>query len=99
MKFLVILCTSVLVCFHAQAQMACAERSDILSRLDGQYSEVPVAMGLANNGGVIEVLSSPDGNTWTIIVTDTHGMSCLLAAGEYWGPAAQKQAHPAGKEL
>ena len=83
---------SLVAAIPASAQMACAERSDIITRLGGQYSEAPVAMGLANNGGVIEVLSSPEGNTWTIIVTDPNGQSCLIAAGEYWGPAAEKQA-------
>ena len=91
-RFFAALIVSLVVAGSASAQMACGERSDILSRLGGQYSESPVAMGLANSGGVIEVLSSPDGNTWTIIVTDTNGLSCLLAAGEYWGPAAQKRA-------
>ncbi len=41
-------------------------------------------MGLANNGGVIEVLSSGSGNTWTIIITMPNGVTCLLAAGEGW---------------
>ena len=96
-RFFAALIVSLVVAGSASAQMACAKRTDILSRLDGQYSEAPVAMGLANNGGVIEVLSSPDGNTWTIIVTDTNGLSCLVAAGEYWGPAGPKQA--AGKGI
>ncbi len=91
-RFIAALFVSLVVAVPASAQMACAERNDIISRLDGQYSEEPVAMGLANNGGIIEVLSSPEGSTWTIIVTDTNGLSCLVAAGEYWEPAAEEQA-------
>ncbi len=33
-------------------------------------------------GNLMEVLSDPFGNTWTIITTDHHGVSCISAAGE-----------------
>ena len=41
-------------------------------------------MGLANSGGVIEVLSSKTGESWTIIITMPDGNTCLIAAGENW---------------
>ncbi len=50
---------------------------------DKPYSEIPVAMGLASNGGVIEVLASENGS-WTLLVTMPDGTSCVLAAGESW---------------
>ena len=34
----------------------------------------------------MEVLTSPDGGTWTIIVTTPQGFACLVAAGEGWHP-------------
>jgi hypothetical protein len=68
----------------AQAQMVCSKRADLLSNLKSQFAEAPVAIGLANTGGVVEVLASPGGATWTIIVTDPEGVSCLMAAGAYW---------------
>lgn len=66
----------------ANAQNVCTARDEVLGHLNNKYSEAPVAMGLANNGGVIEVLSSGAGTTWTIIITMPSGVSCLLAAGE-----------------
>ncbi len=45
----------------AKAQNICTARNEVLGHLDNKYSEAPVAMGLANNGGVIEVLSSGTG--------------------------------------
>ncbi len=63
-------------------QNICTERSEVLGHLATKYSEAPVAMGLANNGGVIEVLSSD--TSWTIIITMPNGVSCMLAAGESW---------------
>ena len=55
-----------------------------MSQLENKYSEKPVAFGLANNGGAIEVLTTEDGSTWTIVITLPNGMTCLVAAGEDW---------------
>ena len=41
-------------------------------------------MGLAKNGGVIELFSAEDGKIWTIIITMPDGKSRLIAAGEAW---------------
>ena len=41
-------------------------------------------MGLANNGGVIEILSSGAGKSWTIILTMPNGVTCMIAAGDSW---------------
>lgn len=68
---------------HAQ-QGVCAERAEVLAHLSGAYKESPVAMGLANNGGVIEVLRSDDRKTFTILITMPDGVSCMIAAGESW---------------
>ena len=53
-------------------------------RFRSHHGVDPVAMGLANNGGVIEILSSPRGATWTIILTMPNGVTCMIAAGENW---------------
>ena len=39
---------------------------------------------LANNGGVVEVLSSKTGSSWTIIITMPNEPTCMVAAGENW---------------
>ena len=66
------------------APMACSPRQDVLSQLADKFKEAPVAVGLANNGGLLEVLTAGDGATWTIIITMPNGVSCLVAAGESW---------------
>jgi hypothetical protein len=71
-------------------QPACTKRSDILSHLANKYSEAPVAIGLANNGGVLEVLSSQSGKSWTIILTMPNGTACMIAAGENWEAVPQQ---------
>ena len=67
----------------ANAQPFCAPRTTVLAALEKTYKEEPVAIGLASNGVVIEVLVSPSGS-FTIIVTRTSGVSCVMAAGEAW---------------
>lgn len=67
-----------------QNQNQCNTRDNVISLLSSKYKEAPVAVGVTNTGGLVEVLSTGDGNTWTIIVTTPQGMSCLVAAGEGW---------------
>ncbi len=66
-----------------ERQAVCGARAQVMTTLDGKFSEKPVSMGLAANGTVVEVLNSPDG-TWTIVMTTPGGVTCLLAAGDHW---------------
>lgn len=61
----------------------CGERRAVVANLEKTYSEAPVSIGLASNGSVIEVLASPSGS-FTIILTQPNGLSCVMAAGENW---------------
>ncbi len=67
----------------AQAQAPCDDRAKIISRLAKKYKETPIAVGLSARG-LVEVLSTKDGKTWTIIVTSPNGYSCLVTAGTDW---------------
>lgn len=68
----------------AMAQPQCNERKQVVDLLAKKYKEAPVASGVTNNGGLVEVLSNAKGDSWTIIVTTPQGVSCLVAAGEGW---------------
>ncbi len=59
----------------------CGEHSAIKDALSKTYSEKPVAMGLASNGTVVEIFASRTGS-FTIIMTEPTGRSCMLTAGE-----------------
>ncbi len=52
--------------------------------LNQRYGETPVAQGLAQNGWLTEVYASPDGATWTIVVTTPQGLSQIRSAGSHW---------------
>ncbi len=70
----------------ALAMPQCNTRDSVLRQLADKYGEVPVALGVTHNGGLIEVFAAPNGKTWSIIVTSPQGMSCLVAAGSGWPP-------------
>ena len=78
------------------AQVTCSQRDNVLGHLARKYQEVPVAIGVTNRGGLVEVLSTGDGKTWTIIISTPDGQSCLVAAGEGWRalPQAAGSADP-----
>ena len=73
-----------LVASGAMAQPQCNERENVLELLAKKYQEKPIAAGVTNTGGLVEVLTDTKGGTWTIIVTTPQGVSCLVAAGEGW---------------
>jgi len=68
----------------ALAQAQCNQRKSVIDLLASKYKEAPVAIGVTNNGGLVEVLTTGTGNTWTIIITTPQGLSCMVAAGEGW---------------
>ena len=59
-------------------------RDNVLALLASRYGEHPVAGGLASTGALVEVLPTPDGSTWTIIVSAPDGWACMVAAGQGW---------------
>lgn len=73
-----------LISTSAIAQAVCNKRETVLEHLAAKYKEAPVGMGLASNGAVLEILSSKEGTSWTIIATQANGISCVIAAGESW---------------
>ena len=68
----------------AAQQVPCNQRDDVLDHLAQKYQEVPVAIGVTSRGGLVEVLSTGDGQTWTIIISSPDGNACMVAAGEGW---------------
>lgn len=67
----------------AQAAAICGDHASIVQNLARKHAETPQAMGLSADGGVIEVLVSPEGG-WTILVTYPRRPSCVVAVGEAW---------------
>lgn len=68
---------------HAQP-MACDDRAKVLDHLESKYDEKPTALGMATNGSLVEVVRTESGSTWTIVITNPNGTTCLMAAGSHW---------------
>ena len=65
----------------------CGPRPTFLKFLADRYDEAPAARGITASGGhIVELVMSRDGESWTIIVTDTGGTTCGLASGKAWQP-------------
>jgi hypothetical protein len=78
----------------AVAQPQCDQRASVLQVLQQKNKELPVAVGVTHTGGLVEVLTTGNGTTWSIIVTTPQGMSCLVAAGAGWKAMLQVAADP-----
>jgi hypothetical protein len=61
----------------------CGERDVLLEQFAAEHRETPQALGLGADGGVIEVLVSPEGG-WTMLVTYPDRPTCVVAMGEAW---------------
>ena len=81
----------------AAAATMCGDREEILARLQQRHEESPTALGLSSDGGVLEVLVSPEGG-WTILITYPKRPTCVVAVGEAWQtlqrPASRRDPGP-----
>ncbi len=67
----------------ADAQIACGKRDTILATLARDHHEAPVARGLTADGRLIEVIAA-EGGSFTVLVSQPAGMSCIVASGLHW---------------
>ena len=70
----------------AAAQQMWVERARIVEALQARYDERPAALGVTEEGAVIELFHGTDGTTWTLVLTLPNGFSRIVAAGEDWMP-------------
>ena len=65
----------------------CAKREMVVDRLKVKYSEQLTAGGLQSSRTattVVEVWSSPETGTFTVMLTNANGVSCIVASGTDW---------------
>lgn len=72
------------VALPGQAEGACVDRDWLVGELAAQHREKPVAEGRTSDGATLEILASPDGKTWTLLVTEPQGLTCTLLSGREW---------------
>jgi len=99
-KIAVTLISSVLILpslsFNAATAPAkCGNRAELIKTLEERYKEVPVALGISTkNTEAFEVFASEAG-TWTVVMTLSNGVACVMAAGHSWQDIPRKIAETA----
>ncbi|MEP2029779.1 MAG: hypothetical protein ABJI96_13845 [Paracoccaceae bacterium] len=72
----------------AQSQQ-CMSRSELIEVLKTQYKENLSGGGLQNEQHLLEVWSSEQTGSFTVFITRTDGISCVMATGSNWNSTAQ----------
>ncbi len=73
----------------ALANAQCATREDLTERLKVNYQEQLAARGLQQRFQgitVLEIWASEKTGTFTVLMTNAHGQSCIMASGTHWYP-------------
>ncbi|MGR3465032.1 hypothetical protein [Limimaricola sp.] len=67
------------------AAMGCAPRDRIVERLKDRYSETLTAAGLETTvetrQRMLEIWSNPENGSYTVLLTDPAGISCIVGYG------------------
>ncbi len=72
----------------------CGERVKMTKFLNGKFQETPRAVGVSTTGkSVLEVYTSAEGS-WTVLMTTTTGLACIMGAGHSWQDRDQAQYLP-----
>ncbi len=79
---------------QAAAQEVCILRDAAFQHLAQQYGEHPVGRGLAQAGQTMVELLTSESGTWTIVITNVRGETCVLASGEAWTKAEVRLGEP-----
>ena len=66
----------------AQTARICFPREAVTLRLAEAYGETLQSIGLDSGGAVVETFANLQTGTWTITVTTTEGITCLIGSGQ-----------------
>lgn len=77
---------------------SCGERTAMTQKLESGYSERLTAGGLQRSqrreATVIEVWSSDETGTFTVLITHANGVSCIVATGSAFFHLPEKEPEP-----
>ena len=67
-----------------EAQARWFDHAEVVEQLAARHKEAPTALGVTSGGAVLELFTTLDGSSWTIVLTLPNGMSRVIATGEGW---------------
>jgi len=68
----------------AQAMTICAQRSVIVEKLESGFHESYQGAGLQSATSLVEIWSSEETGSWTMLLSKADGTSCVIASGMSW---------------
>lgn len=68
----------------AIAQVPCGARETVTDLLAERRGESLTAVGLRSPEILLEVWTSPDSGSWTLLLSRADGVSCVISAGTDW---------------
>ncbi len=68
----------------AFAQATCADRTKITENLINKFGEAHIGGGLQSGTQMIEIWSSAQTGSFTILLTRPNGISCIVSSGRHW---------------
>lgn len=81
---------------EAQPVAPCMARGDLIDTLSKKYSETLIGGGLQNAQQLLEIWRSEKTGSFTVIVTNAEGLSCIVATGQHWQAAQMEPEGVAG---
>lgn len=75
---------------HGAEKRTCLKRSVMIDTLISQYGEQLAEVHEVKGKGLLEFHVSPMDGTWTALLTDHDGVSCVLGVGEGIDPTKTK---------
>lgn len=68
--------------------VSCLDRSVMIDTLIDQFDEQLAEVREVKGKGLIEIHVSNEGGTWTVLLTNPLGVSCIVASGDDFQPKA-----------
>ena len=68
----------------ASAQQVCLSHDAAVTRLEKEFDEKVVGRGIANGGKAMFELFVSEAGSWSVVVSQPNGHSCVVASGESW---------------
>jgi len=72
------------LCGGARAAAVCMPWADLKPRVAKAWHEFPIDVGVINAQTVVEIMASPDGATFTVVIVDAAGRACAILSGTGW---------------
>lgn len=69
---------------YAQSSLTCQDRAKLVSTLEDKYNERLDSIGLQTPELLLEIWSSDDTGSFTVLITKPNGVSCVVASGKNW---------------